>query len=108
MAKRKQGLDMFAIEPAIADMDAFGLARASTGPARCGFRMRRIRGWSIFETLRPRERETPGGARLTSEQIRRRPAAFIPRVPHLEHGADAVEPRHRHGLPGVEHDDGVG
>src|SRR5262245_66141057 len=107
MTEREERLDALAIEPAIADVNAFGIARAAADASRRRFRMRRVRRRSVFETPWPRERETAGGACLAREQIRRGPAAFIARVPHLENGANASQPRHGDGLPRIEHDDRV-
>ena len=69
--------------------------------------MSRVRRGPIFQAPRPRERQATRRAHLASEQIGGGPAAFIARVPHLEHGAHVLEPGHRHGLARVEHDDRV-
>ena len=95
------------VEPAITDVNALGVLCAPVNPERGSLRVRRIVRRPVFEAPRPGDGQAARGAHFAGEQVRGCPAAFIARVPHLEHGADVLEPGHRDRLAGIEHDDGV-
>jgi len=106
-AEWEQRFDPVAIEPSVTQVDALVVTRLAGDASRRTLGVRRIVRESVFEPAGPRERQTARGARFAGEQIRRGPSALIARVPHLEDRADLREPRHRDGLSGVEHHDGV-
>src|SRR5258708_24719580 len=104
MAKRKQRLNSFLVEPAITDLHAFIVNRPAADTPGRALRVARIRRRVVLETDRPGDGQSSAGIGPSGEQIRGRPTTLVARVPHFEYRADLTEPRHGDGLSCVEND----
>ena len=61
----------------------------------------------FFKPFGPCHRQAPGRILSAKQQIGGCPSALVYRPPHLKNRHHSIHPRKRHGLAGVENDDGV-
>src|SRR5207253_1307462 len=64
-------------------------------------------GRYVVETVRKGRGQTSTRIDGTGQNVGQRVAGFLAEIPKLHDAGDLVAPRHGHGSPGVEHDNGV-